>query len=78
MSESAVIKRTPLLVALAPEPDVRGFHEARDLAQEISESYSDEDQCSPMPVYAGTDATVCHSGTGNVFSSDTDYPTDDA
>jgi hypothetical protein len=69
---------TPLVIALAGEPDRSGHEEAVRLAEEIAASYNPETQMSTVPAYAGTRGTVCYKGTGTVIWPDSRYPTDDA
>ncbi len=67
----------PLVLALADEPDFRGYDDAIRLHKLVSDSYDPESQTSLIPAHAGTSLTYCNSGTGNVFNSDTDQKSDD-
>lgn len=69
---------TPLVLALAEEPDKLGYEETVHLAEQITESYDANTQTATIPAYAGTNATVCYRGTGSVINPDSAYPTDDA
>ncbi len=69
---------TPLVLALADEPDRLGYEETVHLAEIITASYDPMTQTSSVPAYAGTNPTVCYRGTGNVIFPDSAYPTDDA
>ena len=68
---------TPLVLALAGEPDRLAYEEAVHLAGQITESYDAKSQTATIPAYAGTNATVCYRGTGTVISPDSAYPNDD-
>jgi hypothetical protein len=69
---------TPLVLALADEPDRLGYEEAVHLAELAQESYDPVTQTSNIPVFSGTNATVCHKVTGMGVRATSDYPTDDA
>lgn len=78
LKANSIQSNAPLVLALAPSPDRFGYHETVRIAEQIAASYDPETQTSNIPEYAGTNPTVCHSGTGYLPFPDSDYPTDDA
>ncbi|HZR33802.1 MAG TPA: hypothetical protein VFA75_00400 [Nevskia sp.] len=78
MSFKTMEPATPLILALVEPPGPCDYTAAVGLAEQIGEQYDPITQTSPVPAYAGTDATVCWAGTGTVIWGDNSYPTDDA
>lgn len=70
--------KAPLVLALAGEPDVSGYDEMLQLDRDIRASYDPQSQTGSISIYAGSNATVCATGTGPwPVYHDTNYPTDD-
>lgn len=78
MSVQKFESSTPLVLALADEPDRSGYEEAVHLAELAEESYDPVTQTSNISASRGTNATVCHKVTGMGVRAISDYPTDDA
>lgn len=68
---------TPLVIALADEPQRREYAAAVDLARLAEASYDPVSQTAIVPIFAGTNGTVCSKVTGMGIRATTDYPTDD-